>query len=235
MNNPIIIAGLADIAPTADQAAIALRDSLLAGAGDIVRVDDGFDYDVAVGHAKKIKEFLKFVEDGRAAAKRPVTDLANQIQEFAKTLTGDLDAERNRIGKLIVAFEDAERRKREAAEQAAREEAEKIAREAAEQQAERVRQEHAEGRTGTLMPDLENIQDEAAKKLADVKQNLANTVTPKAKGLRRTTALKFEVVDVKALFAARPDLFSPDDVKIRDALKITRDIPGLKVTEEVKV
>lgn len=45
---------------------------------------------------------------------------------------------------------------------------------------------------------------------------------------------KFEITDEAELLKARPDLFSPDETKIRAALKITKSIPGLRVWEEKK-
>jgi len=69
---------------------------------------------------------------------------------------------------------------------------------------------------------------------------LADETSPAAppqlvSGLRRTTTTKFEITDEAALRSARPDLFSPDESKIRAALKITRQIPGLKVWEETHI
>jgi hypothetical protein len=52
------------------------------------------------------------------------------------------------------------------------------------------------------------------------------------KGVRVRTSVKFEIEDAALLLKHRPDLFSPDESKIRAALKITQHISGLKVWEE---
>jgi len=51
-------------------------------------------------------------------------------------------------------------------------------------------------------------------------------------GVKVRTTVKFKIIDESALMQARPELFTPDDKKIRAALKLTKQIPGLEVWEE---
>ena len=221
--------------------AAALRDRLLEASAGITTVTDSLDYGIAVDLAKELKTTLRAIEDARKTAKEPLIILAKRIQDTAAEFSKPLAEQHHRIGQLILSYEDAERRRREEAERKAREETYRIARETAAKAEAAAAQAAAQAAAAGENPHTaataaaNAIQDAAAKQAAEVQQQLANTTTPKATGVRRTKTLHFEITDEPALRAARPDLYSPDDTKIRAAIKITRDIPGLKIWEETKL
>jgi hypothetical protein len=206
-------------------------ESALSSIGEI---NDSFEYTVTTMAVKKAKEFLRQLEESRKAAKAPFIEKGREIDAKAKAFQEPIEAQLKRVSHYVLGWEDYTRRERLKAEQAAREEMARIAAAMADKEKERIDVETI-GRTGTLNQDLENIRESAAKEMVAVQNELAASPVALSKGLRRTKTVKFEVTDIAALHAARPDLFSPDETKIRAALKLTKDIPGLRVWEETKI
>ena len=77
------------------------------------------------------------------------------------------------------------------------------------------------------------IEQTALDKIAELRKQVANKHNA-VEGVKVKTTTKFEVIDAAQLLKARPDLFTPDDKKIRAALKLTKTIPGINVWEETK-
>jgi membrane protein involved in colicin uptake len=255
MENQIIqLTGVAGITIEVVQDAKTARDNLLTESAKFTTIADSFTYELATEQAKAIKLVLKQVEASRREVKRPLDEQCAKIQELARTYTEPLETEQQRLGKLILAYEDSLARKRAEAERLAREEIERIrAREEAERRAAEQAAREAQAAAQAAAPfdtqtattaKIEAINathaaafatDVANAEIAAVKQNLANEPTAKAKGLRRTTITRFKITDEDALHASHPEVFTPDDAKIRALLKITKTIPGLEIWEETKI
>ena len=244
IENAIVVSGGDAVQVGVDNAAMALRNEIVSAARCVVTVTDREGYALATEVMKAIKSTLTETEKSRKLAKGPVDEIAKRIQEVAKSYCEPLEAERQRIGSIIIAYEQAELRKRLEAERKQREEAARIqaeadkkAREAAAAAAKAALEQSGSVNRAeeAAIAAVNDVRDAAALKIAETKQELANSATEKAKGFRRVTVTRFEIVDEAALRAARADLFSPDESKIRAALKITKTIPGLKVWEEVKM
>ena len=179
-----------------------------------------------------------------------------------------LEAEANRLTGLLTAYEtqqrriaaeaeakrQAEIRRQEAEARAAQAEIERKAREAevARQAAERAAREatNAEARAkaqeearkaqeAQQQAAAEKVKQEEAAKLqqAETLRAPAPTVT-RPSGVSASTPWTFEVVDIKALLAANPNLVELS-VKRSEVLALirsgTREIPGLRIYQETRV
>src|SRR3954469_8623064 len=99
--------------------------ALLADSCAITAVDEGFTQEIAVGYVSQVKAMLSMVESSRVEIKSPVLDLGRKIDDAAKKFRHDLEAEADRLTKLITGFQLAER---ERVEKAERERQQEIAR-----------------------------------------------------------------------------------------------------------
>jgi membrane protein involved in colicin uptake len=217
---------------------------------------------------RDIARLLKETEDGRKLVKAPVLDLGKRIDAAAAEFVQTLEAQKSRLNGLLVAYETEQRRiameaerkrqeeirkqeaeaelarkrallaeteareKREAAERAAREATNAEARAKAQEEARKA----AEAQQQVAAAKVQ--QEEAARlQQAELLRAPAPVVT-RAAGASVQTPWTFEVVDIKALHAACPDLVELS-VKRSEVLALirtgTREIPGLRIFQETKV
>lgn len=205
-----------DMAPDA----LAVKTATLAAAALVQTVSDAFTLDTAAEALKSVNALLKQVEACRKQVKGPVLDLGKKIDATAAAFCAELTKEKARIGTLIATYEVAMRKEREAAERRMREEQARIRAETAQQ-----------FNAAQTDADRSAVIDAAKAQLASVAVDAPDA---RPKGLSLRTTLKFEVVDAAKLMASHPELFSPDEKKIRMALKINRNLPGVNVWEENK-
>ncbi len=210
--------------------AYSLRDAALRKASTVHTVEDAFEANVASKAMADLNELVKGIEASRKAAKEPALTIGRQIDGIAKDFIADCNAELARIKRALGEYQRIEAEKKREAEREARRKEQAILDAAAEEERKRMAMEN-KGRTGTMLEDTRAIVDKADKEIATVRSEASQKHNAVA-GVRVRTTTKFEVKDVSALLAARPDLFSPDDQKIRAALKLTKSIPGLEVWEE---
>lgn len=217
---------------------------------------------------RDIKRLLKEVEEGRQAAKAPALDIGRKIDAAAKEFSATLETEVNRLTGLLVGYEteqrriaaeaeakrQAEIRRQEAEARAAQAEIERKAREAEQARlaAERAAREatNAEARAkaqeearkaheAQQQAVAEKAKQEEATKLqqAELLRAPAPVVT-RAAGASVSAPWTFEVVDIKALHAAKPELVELS-VKRSDVLAVirggAREIPGLRIYQDTKV
>lgn len=217
---------------------------------------------------RDIKRLLKEVEDGRKAVKAPVLDIGRKIDAAAAEFTATLEAEANRLTGLLTTYETQQRRiaaeaeakrqeelkrqqeeaelarkrallleteareKREAAERAAREATNAEARAKAQEEARKAHEAQQQAVA-------EKAKQEEATKLqqAELLRAPAPVVT-RAAGASVSAPWTFEVVDIKALHAAKPELVELS-VKRSDVLAVirggAREIPGLRIYQDTKV
>jgi len=189
-------------------------------ARSVETVDDLFEAQFAANAQKTLKSIINAMEDSRKQAKTPILETGRNIDNIAKEFVADVIVEEQRIAKLLGAYQRVERDKKVAAQREAMIEENKIM----------IEQAHKAAESGNL---TQGIDEDALTKIAKLRDNIAEQHDA-VEGVKVRTTTKFEIVDEAELLAARPDLFSPDQSKIRQALKLTKTIPGLKTWEETK-
>jgi hypothetical protein len=142
----INITGLDLVRPSASELALATRDEILVRlrAGTAIPSPES-----AVRAAELLREakgFCGLIESHRKAAKAPVLDIGRAIDGLALTLTSDMEVEVNRVGQLLAAFQEGERRREEDARRRAAEEQARILREQQEREAKARAEADAAGR-----------------------------------------------------------------------------------------
>ena len=201
------------------QAHLMKKDAMHA-ARSVETVDDLFEAQFAAKAQKTLKSIINAMEESRKKAKAPIIEIGRNIDGIAKDFVTDVVVEEQRIAKLLGAYQRVERDKKVAAQRQAMIEENKIMIEQAQKAAE----------SGDF---TQSIDDAALAKINQLREEVADKHDA-VEGVKVKTTTKFEIVDEAELLAARPDLFSPDQSKIRQALKLTKTIPGLKTWEETK-
>lgn len=206
------------------------RDTAIHKAELITTVEDAFEAQSASTAMHALNEIVKGMEVSRKDAKAPALQAGRAIDAIAKDFIASAQTELTRVKRLLGEYQRVEAEKKRKAEAKARrkEQAEKEALLRA--RLERIEKENA-GRTCTLNEDLNKVDEKFDKSVAKIKQDAAQSHAAVA-GVKVRTTVKFRVIDEAALMQARPELFTPDDKKIRAALKLTKQIPGLEVWEE---
>jgi hypothetical protein len=127
---------------SASAEAIARRDELLAVArrGSAIANDESAQRAAAV--LKDLKAFSRMIEASRKEAKDPVLTIGKKIDELAGKLTTDIKHQEERIGSLLAAWQEQQRKAAEEARRKAYEEEQRIIRE--QQERERKAREEAE-------------------------------------------------------------------------------------------
>lgn len=219
------------IAPEARE----LRDKLLVEIRGVTAVSDAFDADVAVDVMKRATQLSRGIEADRNTVKAPVLALGKQIDALAKEIVTELDGEIGRVSRVLGAYQLAEKQKAEAAERLARDEARRIQAEAEQQAREAAKA--ASNDTAALAAASE-IMDTAAAKIVETRKAIVSTVAPKAAGTAVREDVCFEVTDIGALYAARPELVNlePNGTAIRAICKANPklQLPGLRHWTEAK-
>mgnify|MGYP001550067541 CR=1 FL=1 len=218
----------APIVSVADTARVK-RDELLLDAGTVTTVTDRLDADCAVSVLRSLTDFLKEIESQREAVKAPVLKIGREIDALAKELVAEIKTQEARIARLCGAFEAEERRKAEDARRAAEAEAARIAFEAAAATRKAIAaaptQEAAHRATDA-------IAGTALTKIAEVRQTAIAAAPPKVAESQLRSTPKFEVTDMAAFYAAKPDLvkLEPHNAAITAILRANPNIiiPGLR-------
>jgi hypothetical protein len=232
----LITPSLGSAVVTAAEAARISRDELLHQAAMVTKVEDRIDADDATNVLRSLKAFANTIETARTAAKAPALDLGRKIDALAKDLVARVEIEAARISRIVGAFEAEERRKAEEARRAADAEAARIAAEASRKAAE-VRRAASNAEAGDRAADA--VVETAQQQIVAVRQVAANAVAPKQAGTQVREDVCFEVTDIKALFAAHPELvvLEPNGSAIRAILRANPNlqVPGLRHWKEAKL
>lgn len=220
-----------------------------------------------VNALREINQLLKVTEDGRQIVKAPALALGRKIDEAAKTFVEPLELAKKRLSAIHltwvteqqrIAREAEEKRQAELKRQqeeaaakkaeldrqareaeAAKAEADRKAREATDPETRaKAQQEAKEAQEKASSVEAQKHKEADAAKLSQAQVlRTPAPVAPKAAGTSVSNVWVFEVVDIKALHAARPELV---DLVVRRNDIITRirqgerDIPGLVIKQEVK-
>lgn len=217
-----------ELAPDAYQR----RDDLLAMTAPITTIADAFDAEMGAEALRLVTAMVKQIEDARAEVKAPVLALGKRIDETAKTYIGEVASEQVRLKRILGDYAAAEQLKADKARRAAQDEADRLAREAAKAAlaAERATSDGQAEQTQQAAAAAEAKAIEARVAVTEIKRDgPANT--------KLTQTYKFEVTDIKALFAARPDLcvIEPNNAGIRAQIKHNQQIPGLRIWREANL
>lgn len=235
MNTSITVAGIGDTTISISDAAREQRDDILSQLREVTTVSDAFDADTAAAALKIGTAFARQIEAGRTEAKAPVLDLGRKIDALGKELVADVEVETKRLSRLLGDYQAEEQRKARIAEQAARDEARRI-RDEAEANARAAAKAATSEAEATAVASA--IMETAATRIVETKQAAALSVAPKATGTGLRTDVVFEVVDIVALYAARPELVNlePNGAAIRAICKANPNLqlPGLKHWTESK-
>lgn len=231
--NALAVTGLATAAITLAPGAEAHRASLLATSKAITEVDE-FTLDAASDALKLLQETARAVEKQRVREKAPALDFGRQIDDCAKGYTTPINAEADRLSRLIGGYMAEQQRiareAEEARQKAVREQA-RLAEEAARAEAARKAAEaaaHEPDEDFPTMPDPTPAPVAPPVFLAPLPPPAPEPV--KVAGIQTRTTWEYEVTDIQALFAARPDLctIEPNPSAIRAAIAADKPIPGLK-------
>lgn len=215
-----------DIIPSA----IEVRDKLANEARAIAFITDAMDADAATSVLRDIAAQIKVCEATRTEIKAPVLELTRKIDGTAKDFAAPLEVEKARLSRILGAWQQGERDKAEKAQREAQAEARRVADEEAKKVA------SAEIEHGADAPETVAATEAAADRVAEARVAVAQVapVQPKGTAVKRTW--KFEVTDLKALAAGRPELVivSPNNAAINAIIKHNQSIPGLRVWEDVQ-
>jgi len=212
------------------------RDLLLVEASLISSVEDRLDADDATQILRKLSDFARLIETQRKAAKEPVLELGRKIDALGKELAAKVDEEKGRISRLVGAFEAEERRKAEDERRRLEAEQIRLAAEAERKIREAAKQAKTEEQRDRA---VDRVIEEAHAKTAAIQQQIASAQPRKAEGSKLTTVVLFEVTDIRALYAAHPELvvLEPNGTAIRSILKANPNlqVPGLRHWTEQKL
>lgn len=221
------------------------RDALISRLSRIRKVSSAAELALATEVIREAKAMLKLVEASRKEVKQPLIAAGRQIEELAQGFVSPLSAELDNRQRLVDAYVAEQEAKRQAAAAAAAAEAAKI---------EEARAKAAAAAEAKLQADLAKARTEAARakalERAEERQAVAAdaasmayaslpmaTAMARPEGLSVRTEAQFELLDVQALLAARPDLCNvePNGTAIRAALRAgLRACPGLRIWESTK-
>lgn len=209
-------------------AAFNARTVALAASGNVRAIASVEDLDLAAAALTTIKSLTRSVEDSRKAVKAPVLEVGKRIDSVAKEYLAPLEIEGTRLSTLVGSYQEAARRKAERErEEAAKVQAEALAEMQAKQAAAMAAGDEAAA---------DAARAEAADKIAASQLAVTEAEGAKLDGIATRTAWKFEVLDIQALFKARPDLcvIEPNNAAIRAILKFNNGQPivGLRMWQE---
>ena len=207
-------------------AAFNARTLALEASGRIKAIASVADLDAAAVALTKLKALTRLVEDSRKEVKAPVLEVGRRIDAVAKDYLTSLESEAKRLSVIVGSYQEAQRRK-----------AEKEREEAAKAQADAIAEMNAKQAKAVANGDEEAAdaaRAEAADKIAASQLAAINSEGPRPEGITSRTSWKFEVVDIAALHAARPELcvITPNNAAIRAVVKMGAKIPGLRVWQE---
>lgn len=215
--------------------ALHARDTVIAQAKGIATVSTADELQVAAVALRTLKGFLTKLESSRKEVKNPILEKGREIDRIAKDSAGPVEAEVARINRLVLDFQRAEMERADR-QRKFRESMERKKREAAEAEARRLREQAA----GAIIPEEAEAlrqQSEAAQERAEAQAIVTVQAPPKAEGVSVKKDWFHEVVDLHALYRARPDLVTlePKTAAINAAIRQNgmRDCPGLRIFEDL--
>jgi hypothetical protein len=260
------VAGLSEYTVALSEAAAAQRQELLENAGLIINISSEEEQREAVAAAANLKAFSSGLEKCRKVIKDPLLRAGELLDKTAKAATANVDKECKRIEGLLSDWHKAQQQKREEAlreqqriaeaarlerERKEKEEAARLkeiedrrlaAEEAAKNAKSKKDREAAAAEAARLAEQQE--EEQFAKSFETPEPEPVFTAPPevvKPSGAQVKPVIKFEVVDIKALYAAYPHLveLTPKVAQINYLLATPEtdihSIPGIRAWEDTVV
>ena len=235
MENQIVITpNINDTEISILESGIITRDSLIERANAISTITDSREADNAGLVLKDITTMLKKTEEARTATKKPVIELGKKIDALAKEFSAPLLEAKEKCAAAIIVYNQEVERIRREEEERIRKEQEEAQRKLQEAKA------YAESSTDSFEAFLSghNAVSVAEKEVEKTSSLVPDQMPKKAYGTSTYTVKSFEVTNEQDLLKSHPELFSPDEKKIRAFIKLIPNnaiIPGLKIIETTKV
>ena len=235
----ITLSGFDKATATIHQSYYQLRESALAEAKAINKVESNGDLALAGEALKACKRIVADVEKSREAAKAPVLDLGREIDAAARGFCSEVVDHAQRLARLIGGYHA---RIEEAAREAQRVRQRELDRIAAEQRAaeEKARQEAKIAQTEAQLETA--VAAQQAAKVEAAQQSKAVVMPPppppKIAGMSVRSVWKFEVTNINELHLCNPQFVTlvPKTSDINAAITAgARTIPGLRIWEEKEV
>lgn len=228
------------IPPEAEKA----KQEILASAGTVVAVASNEESATAQFQIRKLAGFRISVENARKKVKAPVLELGKKIDEAAATFIGTVLLEEKRLTGLVGEHaKEVERLRREAEAEERRKfqeaKAAADAAEAAKKAAEVVAAKQANQAAAATAAQAEKAKTAAFAERRDASAVVATTRLNE--GVRFVD--DFDVTNIAALYAARPDLVSltAKTSEVKSVIKQLRDegkaleIPGIRIFQRPSV
>ena len=234
---------------TIEPAAELAKSQALEGAKAIVEITDAVSQQAAVDAIARCKRFSKRLEDSRKDVKAPVIKLGKDIDGMAATFGAEVLAEETRLDNMVKKYfrEEAEKaaraqrmrddiaakkkkREQEIADQAEAE------RKRLEAEAQKTEDPEQAAELARKAQDAALVAEDATQRAENVSASLVTTPA-RSDGMTVRKVWKHRIIDIHALYAARPDLVSlePKTNAINTAIRQggDRKIPGLEIYEEI--
>lgn len=229
---PFVLRQMDGVTVEVQETAIAMRKAAVEWAEVITEVSSPAHLEAAVDAQKDLAAIAKLVETNREQVKAPVLDLGRKIDATAKAFIAPVEVHRVRLNTLVTDYR-SEVRKRELEEERKRaEEQHRANLERQRQEAEQRRREE-DARKANLPPPAPVVAPPPV-----VVVEVVPPPAPKPAGLIEKDEWDFEVLDVRALAAARPDLVTITERRA-DILRAirkdnVRDLPGVRIFSQLK-
>lgn len=229
----IQIDGIDNALATATENARERRDELVLHSAKIRVVKTAEDAQTAADALKDMKGFTREIEDARTAVGAPVLKLTKEINGLAKELTTAVEAESTRVARLLGTYQQEQQRLANEAAEAARAKEQQILQKAQD----KALDIQASGRN--VDAKLDNLEAKTFEKIADVRAGALSVAQPAIAGIASGKETIVEVIDLHALYKARPEL-----VKLELNLALAKatikaspniELPGLKHYQQAKV
>lgn len=199
----------------------------------VTEVQDPHQQQKAVTYAGILKGLAGSIEDSRVEIKRPFLEACTQIDASAKVFKAPILKRAEELERLASDYQTKEDQRREL-ERVAEVARQRKAQEEAD--AARRRLEEAQSEQDRLAASFDAM--EAQEELKEVRTSAIVTSEPKVAGAAVGERVTFEVTDIAALYAARPDLvsLSPKTREINELIKLDQTpIPGIKISRFTRV
>lgn len=213
------------------------RNALVLRAGQVTAVTSAAQNEQAGVVVREIRKHVKDVEAMRQTLTKPLLDAQRLLKSLADDHVTPLTVEISRIERLATDFQESERRRvaeeeRKRQEEFTRLETQRLAAEAkATEAAQKMN-------TPKQLDAAVKAEEIAAQAEAKVQTLLAAPMPTlqRAKGQAMKQYLRWEVTDIKALYAARPELCNvePKPAAIQSTCVPEIPVPGLKLWWENK-
>jgi len=208
------------------------RNQIALRATAVKTVTDPQSQELARSSVVEIRKHLKFIEEARMLYTRPLLDAQKLVKGIADDYCKPLEDQITRLEKLGTDYSLAERRRVEEAERQRQREIERLnaeriaAEEAAAKAAQKV---NTDGQLAKAI-EKEAVAFQAAEKVQEVIRAPLPEVS-RAKGERFTKKLRHEVTDIKAVYAARPELCKIEikPAAVQATCVPEMPVPGLKL------